>query len=470
MNKFPSNTEMEQGLERIFPEPSEAFTNRLERQLLKQAAHLQQPVTQPRRRTIFPMLKWATAALAVLILVVMAVGPQNALAAVQKLIGYIPGIGFVENSQQTLRVLAGPLQVERQGVTLTVEKVLASSESTQVRVRVDGLPWDKSLFERGWGESNQAKLHEEKPGSAGTDGRTLIAGSSISGAGDYVWSEYTFPALSPGVDQVTLLLKRLPGLASGAAPENWSIEIPLSEVRSGEELVAATEEPRASQQVNGVRLVLESLAASPDQTALKLRLEADDPLLRPDGLWWQELVLRDDQGQQIPLTHEETLRGNQDGSQVLLAPPLDPQRRYSLRLEQYNFEYNFPTFSKAPGVSLPVPDSVQVDQSWAVDENLDAGGYHLHITQASLQAREVGGLAFKMSIDPQPGLIGVGLTCQDSKICLSSGFEVARLGQPLETEVYLEQPPGRVIDLRVRTLLETIQGPWELNFQLDSSR
>ena len=41
----------------------------------------------------------------VIILIVMAVGPQNALAAMQKLFGYIPGIGFVENSQQNLRVL-----------------------------------------------------------------------------------------------------------------------------------------------------------------------------------------------------------------------------------------------------------------------------------------------------------------------------------------------------------------------------
>ena len=130
MNNIPSNAELEKGLEQIFPEPSEAFTSQLERQLLQRAGQLQQPVSRPRSRMIFPLFKWATAALAVIILVVLAVGPQNALAAVQKLIGYIPGVGFVENSQQPLRVLAEPLQVKREGVTLTVEKVLASGEST----------------------------------------------------------------------------------------------------------------------------------------------------------------------------------------------------------------------------------------------------------------------------------------------------------------------------------------------------
>ena len=275
--------------------------------------------------------------------------------------------------------------VERQGVTLTVEKVLASGEFTQVRVRVDGLPRDKSLFEKGWGESFQVKLRENVPGSKETDGRTLSSSNSISGAGDYIWAEFTFPALSPGVDQVTLLLNRLPGLVPGAAPENWAITIPLSEVRSGEGLVAATEEPGASQQINGVRLVLESLATSPDQAALKVRLETDDPLRKPDGLWWQGLVLVDDQGKSLPLRHEETLRGNQDGSQVMLAPALDPERRYTLRLEQSNFEYNFPSFSKAPGLSLHVPVGAHAGQSWTVDESLEAGGYRLHITQARLQ-------------------------------------------------------------------------------------
>jgi len=470
MNKTPSNTELERGLERIFPGPSAAFSERLERQLLQQAAQFQQPVSQPRGRTIFPVLKWAGAALAVILLVVLALGPQNALAAVQKLIGYIPGIGFVENSQQSLRVLAGPLQVERQGVTLTVEKVLASGESTQVRVRVDGLPRDKALFEKGWGDSYQPRLREEGPGSTGAAGRTLIAGSTLSGAGDYVWAEYTFPALAPGVDRVTLLLERLPGLARGAAPENWAVEIPLREVRSGQGLVAATEEPRLSQQVNGVRLVLESLAAAPDQTALKLRLESDDPLRRPDGMWWQGLALVDEQGQELPLRHAETLSANQDGAQVLLAPALDPGQRYSLRLERSNFEVNFPTFSPAPGVRLPVPGGVQVGQGWAVDESLDAAGYHLQLTQASLQSGVAGGLVLKMTIDPQPGLLGAGFTCRDSKICSSSGFELAQPGQPLQTEVYLDQPPAGALDLKARTLLESIQGPWELNFQLDASR
>ena len=57
MNKTPSNTELERGLERIFPGPSAAFSERLERQLLQQAAQFQQPVSQPRGRTIFPVLK-----------------------------------------------------------------------------------------------------------------------------------------------------------------------------------------------------------------------------------------------------------------------------------------------------------------------------------------------------------------------------------------------------------------------------
>ena len=101
-----------------------------------------------------------------------------------------------------------------------------------------------------------------------------------------------------------------------------------------------------------------------------------------------------------------------------------------------------------------------------VDESLDVEGYSLHLTQASLEAGAVEGLVLKMAIDPQPGLIGVGLTCQDLKVCSSSGFELGQPGQPLQTEVYLDQLPGRAVDLKVQTLMEMVHGPWEISFQL----
>jgi hypothetical protein len=472
MSNPPSDTELEKELEQIFSGPNAAFVSQLERRLvLQQAAARQQPVRQ-RNLPIFHLRGWmAAAALAGIVFVVIAsVGPQKALAAVQKLIGYMPGIGFVENPQQPMRVLAEPVKMEREGVTLTVEKVLASAQDTQVRIRVDGLPQDKSLFERGWGESSQPLLREASPNSGTTGERTLTTNATVSGAGEFIWAEYTFPPLSADAERVSLLLNRLPGLKAGVAPENWIIDIPLHEVQPGDGLVTAIQEPRTSQPAGGAQLVLESIAATQKQTALKLRLTSDDPNRKADWEWWRGLSLVDDQGQELALTYEQPLRGLSDGSTVLLAPPLNPSRRYALRLEQSGFEYRFNSSQPIPRIRLSAPANVQVGQTWAVDQTLEAGGYPLHVTQASLIAGAVEGFGLRLTIDPQPGLVGVGLNCKDFDVCSSSGFDLAQPGQPLTTDVYLNQPLKRSIDLQAQVLLETVRGPWEINFQVDGSQ
>lgn len=520
MSNFPTHQELEEGLERMFAGPDAAFVTRLEKELVEKASFAEgrekrnSPVTlverrsendvetifshrreglkrfrqaqpaekkgfdaifrtalnsrrdnlnprgdslNPRRDSLNPRVGWALAALAVLLLVLVAIGPQNAVAAIQKLIGYVPGIGFVEDPQQPRRVLPAPVVLERDGVTLTVEKALADETYTQIRIRVDGVPQDKALFERGWGESHQAVLQ-----LAGPEGEVLASSGSISGAGDFIWAEYTFPPLPAGVGEVILRLNRVPGLIAGAAPEDWAVNLPLQEVRPGEGLLVATTEPLSSSPANGVRLVLESLVASPGATALKLRLASEDPLRRPDGEWWHGLALVDDLGQALALEKEQTLHAAQDGSLTLLAPPLDPARRYSLRLDEALFEYRFDSQRPAPGFRLPLPAGVQVGQSWAVDESLEAGSRRLRITGASLQAGVVEGFVLRLTLAGQPGLVGAGLRCRDMEVCSSSGFELAQPGQPLTTEVYLQALPGRSLDLQAQMLLETVPGPWEV--------
>ena len=58
-------------------------------------------------------------------------------AAIQGWFGYVPGLGLVRAGQ--IRVLAGPVSVTRDGVTVTVENALMNSEKTLITYRVDGI-------------------------------------------------------------------------------------------------------------------------------------------------------------------------------------------------------------------------------------------------------------------------------------------------------------------------------------------
>lgn len=60
--------------------------------------------------------------------------------ALGRSLGYIPGIGIVEQSIP-IRVLAEPVTVKQQGISVTVSKVVADSTRTFISYRMDGIPF-----------------------------------------------------------------------------------------------------------------------------------------------------------------------------------------------------------------------------------------------------------------------------------------------------------------------------------------
>jgi hypothetical protein len=85
-----------------------------------------------------PALAGALFALFVVTISMVIIGPQRVLAAFQGLLGYIPGIGFVDETS-ALRVLAEPVHVERDGITLDVEQGAVDAQHTVLVYQVNGL-------------------------------------------------------------------------------------------------------------------------------------------------------------------------------------------------------------------------------------------------------------------------------------------------------------------------------------------
>jgi len=420
----------------------------------------------------------AAASLALALFILGAVvGPEKTLAAVQRLIGYIPGIGFVEEPLQAWSVLVEPVAAERDGVTLTVEKLLAGADVTRLYLRVDGLSQDKSLYEPAWGEGDQPILVVPNP-ELNVAGESFVSTGWFSGAGDYLWAEYEFPPLPAGTEQVTLHLPRIPGLAAGVAPEDWSIELHLREAALGDGLVATTAEPRASEPASGARLVIENVAATAEGTALRVRLVSETEGRSPAVNWRAEtggqpvdlevfgLSLTDDQGQPYPLGYEEILRMTGDSSSVLLAPPLDPARTYTLRLEGANFEYGF-NGEQAPAFRLAVPDGAALGDTWALDQTYEVAGFSFHLIEAALRPGYSEGVILALTMEPVEGITGIGLNCVDLDVCSASGFTLSGAGEPLQTEIFFDEVPAGTLLLHAQTIHETAAGPWAVEFQLD---
>lgn len=147
--------------------------------------------------------------------------------AIGKVTGYIPGVGLVDESVP-IRVLAAPVVMEREGVTVTIGQVVADVEHTFMAYTFDGIPFS----------TNGSPMCGFMPALQLPDGSTLeILGGGGGGwggeAGVLVRFETTvyYPPIPVGLNAVTVVIPCI--LPEGAGPENWQIPLKLIPAPNG---------------------------------------------------------------------------------------------------------------------------------------------------------------------------------------------------------------------------------------------
>jgi hypothetical protein len=157
-----------------------------------------------------------------MLLVLLALALFSGVAyAIGRVTGYIPGVGLV-NQSTSLRILAKPVTVERDGITVTVNQVVADSDHTFLKYAVDGIPI----------RADQPSMCYTVPLLLLSDGSSLELIDENSGGfggevGTYVKFEtdVSSNAIPADVDKVTFVLPCV--LPQGTGPENWRIPLDL---------------------------------------------------------------------------------------------------------------------------------------------------------------------------------------------------------------------------------------------------
>jgi hypothetical protein len=473
-------------------EPEPAFVSELERKLVERQAVLLPSIqnTSSVRRlwkrfsNSLSVRRWQYAALLLLvslIVAIVAIGPQRVVAQVERWLGYVPGIGFVDLDQA--RILAAPVSIEREGITLKIEQVVARPDRTIVVFSSQGLPPETN------GPLSSAADVLPKAILRLPDGSVLeLTRQELN----YGRGKMEFPALPASVYKISFEFDRLPLVPPGAAPEDWQVPLVLLPAtgKLPAELFPKPYSPTdASTTVNGVTARILQVAQTSDETALQLQVEWDVPDWEYHGVI-PLLEIRDNLGnvyrqmtsdaqvasvsaQEVQAiespeaTEEITIRTSEDTFQfpsVSLAA-----REAVLRLPAIDFSIpNGPSFTFDPG-----PDP-HLGQTWELDVQLEVAGIPLNITGARLIQDDQTYLgdpplySFEFAIN-SPSSLPREITAFYFQTDLDSyrggGGVTVGPGSFRDTMLFT-QLPQQPITITVDGLNITINGPWEIHWQI----
>jgi hypothetical protein len=397
------------------PEPDAKFVNGLRSRLIETAA---QKKGGPARFFPRPAWQWALVVLAVLLIAFLAIGPQRVVAAMQRLFGYIPGVGVVDQSSP-IRVLAEPVKVEREGYTMIVENAVIDSQRTVITYSVEGISI-AAANAGGEGAANCMGM----PSLLLPDGAVPgVTGAFSTGWGTGYRQQLTFESLPLDVTNATLTVPCISDMPPGGAPEDWQfllhfvpappdmtvmpvIDITPSHNQTGAGSASATEAPF------GIALTLEKAIQSENGYILighvattDTRIVVHDPVFR----------VFDANGQEVPSQYvDHYMLGVDQASFTPGQWAFEVQGRsfagpLTVRAVSVYAELTTPvSVPFNPGVNLQEGQEIQLDQT------LDVLGSPVRLISARYivtgDMHGIGGMhGFEISAQMPPGMESPGL-------------------------------------------------------------
>jgi len=429
---------------------------------------------------------------------VLIAGPHNVVAAIRSLVGYLPGVGFVQNTAQT-RILSTPVVVERDGIRVTIEEALADSQQTVIVYRIDNLPQAEKSIEATPPTMPYLQL---------ADGTIFKVTYGDSGGKDGVWRERLgFPPLPVGIDDFRLIISQLHDQPQGAAPENWQIPIhlvlsldnphiqPLIQLSPISPTLTSTEiqqdqsaivpqstpiptQPSVANEIgssgtkNGVNISLGEASQVDGQLVFGLNLHWQDTNWRLSGPWGRPGTIFAETSDST-----ELLITKLDSPMV----QLDPNRQFDIQ----NFEISLAEIQGPVTITLQSIDfraknvgsisfnpglNPQAGQTWPINQTIETNSGKLHFTKTQLitKNQELSCLQFNVEVDP--GISSVALSDYNN-------FDHIRRGNAdwvtdgsgiIKTSICYDVLPEGQLTIQIDSMFFSVQGPWQISFNLEN--
>lgn len=416
--------------------------------------------------------RWRPAQAALLVLLVLvvallAIGPQRVLAQVRDWLGYVPGVGFVQ-TERGLRVLEAPVSVEREGITLTVRQGLVDDQTTYLTILFEGirpeqLPSEEALvgcFER--------------PYILLPDGSEL-ANDQGSGSSGHTWleMELRYAALPEDVNDVTLVAPCVRGTLPDSAPEDWRLQLHFVPAPEDFNMLSvlplptdpAPAETETSQASDGLKLSVENLVEIEGGYLFQVRFSWEDSAyeyVAADGF---ELSMTDADGVEQPIGVEVDRAAMVAGAREAQWEVSTQTRRIASPVTISLPRASVPvTFEDDPAavIAVDLGKAPSAGQSWPINQAFDVLDGAVELLQARLEDAGDGTylIHLELQLDTDKVLVAHVEDIDNQSEFPFGGGGGGGSGQASQAIGYDYLPEG-VHHFQLDMASEIINGPWQ---------
>ena len=453
---------------------SPQFVNSLRAELLTQAS-------RSRRRPAARQLAWGIplAVVMLMLLTTVLIGPQKVWAAIQRMFGYVPEVGYVNTEGQVL-ALSEPVSVERDGISVTVEQVVADAERTIVIYKTQGLSVHDANSQGEGALTGSLEILRLPDGSeiSGTSGE-------MTGWGAGYRSRLIFKPLPTDADTFTLVIPRLQTMPAGVAPENWEIEVKLEPAPADFDALPVME----------LTLPAEATQTSTDETAAPLEepevlftlervVELEDGFLleglaqwngaQPVSLFSTDIIqIVDAEGNHIPTEYASpdevyAVHTNTQTSWAVRTYTKNRPGPWTLVLPKVWYERTI-----EGEFTVELGDSSAVGQVWTLNQPVNAGEMQLILDDVTLQEGSWANYRLNFNFSGAENLMGLTIRDPEKEPIESTGGGGGGGGSEepgkISAYIYYNNPPTGTRTIQLVSMMVVQSGDWEINWQPPAS-
>lgn len=444
------------------------------------------------RKTFMQTLR-ARPALVILLVFLALSLLTGGVYALGRTFGYLPGVGLVEDGTQ-VRVLSEPVAQTRDGITLTVNEVILTSDKTVLGYQTSPIPPEmRPKSELGPSCNPNGPTGLRLPNGTML---TIIEGAGQAN-GQIFETRLTFGPIPAGVSIATFVLPCLMDVAPGKAPENW--EIPLNFKPASPNLTVmpvielatappATPTPPTAQtnltltsdRFLGITYHVDALTRTERGYLLQTSIQwGDDKLANIISTnAAQSVSLIDATGKTIPMVPVDItdVPGGMQPNHTYLTFSL-PDEAFTAPLTLTLNWVRFDDLLEKPQFTFDPGANPQTGQSWPVNQKLTVAGLPVQIESAQfipteellkqdwMRGNPRDMIGFNFFSTPDPALQKLSLTVKSgfsSDGNSTNGFSELDVTGKLTSAVALD---GKIISpLTIETVAFQARHPWQVAF------